>query len=232
MSGKEIEGKGLLQDGGRTMRADVGVVGSSRFQQQSSEVSGFRLRDPSPIGQGQNLASLRNWSIVVPQLVVRSAEMRGRSKRTKAAHGPVALLDTAMILLDEHVQVATCTMQQLIAEFVSQRPRMGVVSLGSDVVWGCPRDRERLVEVCPSGSQVTLIAQATVDEISVPVDCPIQTAPSPADLHVRLVDIPARPTSFAPQGVGEQRGESTFPLPYSLNVELEPSLQGHLRQVP
>jgi len=190
------------------MRADAGDVGSSSFQQQSGQLSGFLLRDFSPVSQRDSLASLCSRSIEVPQLVVRSAETCGRSKRTKASHGPVALLDAAMILLDEIVEVAICTMQHFVAEFVSDRPRIGVVSIGGDTIGGCPRDLESLVEERPSGSEVTPLAQTRVDEISVPVDCPVQIAPSTADFHVRLIDIPARPnqtTSFAPQDVSEQR---------------------------
>ncbi len=79
-----------------------------------------------------------------------------------------------MVLLDEIIEIAVRAMQHLVAELTSDCPGIGIVSVRRDAVRRCPGDLERFFEERPSSSHVTLVAQATVDKIAVPVDGSVQ----------------------------------------------------------
>ena len=51
------------------------------------------------------MTSFSTWPIEVPQLVVGAAETCGRVECTETTHGPVTLLDAAMVLLNQVIQV-------------------------------------------------------------------------------------------------------------------------------
>ena len=53
---------------------------------------------------------------------LRLPRTTGGVERSETSHGPVALFDGMMILLNEIGEVAVCTMQHLLAELVSDRP--------------------------------------------------------------------------------------------------------------
>ena len=85
-----------------------------------------------------------------------------------------------------------------------------------------------------SGAAVALGREQHVDHLAELVDRPVQVAPRPADLEVRLVDVPAVPHTLAARlrRLGQQRREALHPAEDGDVVDLDASLRQQLLHVP
>jgi len=87
------------------------------------------------------------------------------------------------------------------------------------------------------GRHVAVLAQHGVDQVTVPVDRPIQVAPASPDLQVGLVNVPgatagaALPAPALPQFIRQRRCEPGFPVADRLVAEHDATKEEHLGQV-
>lgn len=72
-----------------------------------------------------------------------------------------------------------------------------------------------------------------VDDLAVLVDGPVDVAPRPVDLHVRLVHEPTNADGVAPSpsSFGDQRHEALHPPVQGDVIELDPTLGQQLLEV-
>ena len=106
--------------------------------------------------------------------------------------------------------------------------------VGGDAEWLGADRIDELPEELAGGILVAALTEHRVDEGAIPVDGPVQVAPTPGDLHVRLVDVPGLPGTAAPPGaelVGEQRREAELPASDRLVRDLESALEQQLGDV-
>jgi hypothetical protein len=92
-------------------------------------------------------------------------------------------------------------------------------------------------EECLCGPHVAVLAQHGVDQVSVTVDCPVEIAPSAADLQVGLVNIPADPgaspcpaTPFT-QFIAHDGKQRRLPVADGLVADLNPAQRHDLAEV-
>ena len=74
-----------------------------------------------------------------------AAETRGGGEGVEPACGPVALLDTPMVLLDRALQVAVRPVSHLVPEDGPNGPLLGVVAVGGDAAGRDPNHRPRRI---------------------------------------------------------------------------------------
>src|SRR5579859_6540568 len=139
-----------------------------------------------------------------------------------------------MVLLKSVIEVATCPVTYLPAEFSADRSGIRIMAICRDPVRRHARhslggSKERL-----GSSQVTVLAQHNIDQCAVTINRAIQISPLPANPDVRLIDIPAGTDSalaFAAQVLRQSWRKLRFPPPHCLVGEDEPAGQKHLCQV-
>ncbi len=103
-----------------------------------------------------------------------------------------------------------------------------------DPAWSLADDAEGFYEEAACGLEIALLAEARVYEIPVAIDRAIEVGPTPMDLHVGLVHVPAGAdtTSSQPaQSLGQHGCEARLPLTCGLVRELEAELQEHLGDI-
>src|SRR5215218_572722 len=110
---------------GRSGRFEEGQHGRGPAEQEQSTAVG-----------GDVLVVAGAGAEEVAELVVSPAEPGGRSGAFETPHGPVAALETAVILFQPVVLVAAGPVPHTPAQLGPDRPRVAVVAIGRDPVGG------------------------------------------------------------------------------------------------
>jgi len=122
----------------------------------------------------------------------------------------------------------------VIAERLAYGARVGVVPVGRDLCERLTDDLQGSREEPLRWFHVALLAQEGLDEAAIPVDGPVEVAPTPLDAQVCLVSMslhPALTAPLGPQAVDQQRGEAGLPVTHRLVVEDKAADQEHLGQI-
>ena len=133
-------------------------------------------------GGGYNLVVTATGTEEISEFTVLAAEAVGGLMTLEAAHTSVPALDAAMIPFEAVVQGSAGPMSDGLAHYSAERPRIGAMSIRRHplraVAHGCPGQAEEGLGCL----HVPVLAQHGVDQVPVPVDCPIQVAPATPDL--------------------------------------------------
>ena len=219
-------------------------VGRRRFGHAASR-SG-RLQDaeryrgsahvlPTPRCRGNTLAHAGPAAQEVSELVVASATPPRRSSALQSKHRSTSALDAAVILLKSVVQIATCPMPHMAAEFCPDRPGIGIVAVRGDPIRGYAGHRLCRSKEGLGGGKVAVLTQHHVDQGASAIDRAIQIPPTTTHPNVCLVDVPASADfafSSPTQVFSQCRGEFGFPITHRLIAEDEPADQEHFGQIP
>jgi hypothetical protein len=120
---------------------------------------------------------------------VFSTEALGGIMALEASHTSDPALDTAMVLFKTIVQVGTGPMPHGLAQHGANRSGVGAVTICRDPVRSKAHGRPRRAEEGLGGLHIAMLARHCVDQVSVPVDRPVEVAPPAANLQVRPVDM-------------------------------------------
>jgi hypothetical protein len=89
---------------------------------------------PTPRCRGNTLAHAGPAAQEVSELVVAAAIPPRRSSALQSKHRSTSALDAAVILLESVVQIATCPMPHMAAEFCPDCPGIGIVAIRGDPI--------------------------------------------------------------------------------------------------
>ena len=174
----------------------------------------------------------------ISEFAVLPAEAVGGIVTLEAAHTSDPALDAAVVLLKAVVQVGAGAVPDRPAQHGADRPRVGAVAVRRHSVRPEAHGRPRRAEEGLGRLHVAVLAQHHVDQVSVPVDRPVEVDPAAADLQVGLVDIPACPGYTAlpepalAQRVAHDGQELRLPVPDGFVADLDPTQRHDLAQVP
>src|ERR1700747_813270 len=190
---------------------------------------------PTPRCRGNMLAHAGAAAQEVSELVVAAAIPPRRSSALQSKHRSTSALDAAVILLKSVVQIATCPMPHMAAEFCPDCPGIGIVAVCGDSIRGYAGHRLCRSKEGLGGGKVAVLTQHHVDQGASAIDRAIQIPPTTTHPNICLVDVPAS-ADFAfssPTQVFTQcRGEFGFPITDGLTAEDEPADQEHFGQIP
>src|ERR1700746_1708060 len=177
---------------------------------------------PTPRCRGNTLAHAGPAAQEVSELVVAAAIPPRRSRALQSKHRSTSALDAAVILLKSVVQIATCPMPHMAAEFCPDCPGIGIVAVRGDPIRGYPGHRLCRSKEGLGGGKVAVLTQHYVDQGASAIDRAIQIPPTPTHPNVCLVDVPA-PADFAfsspTQVLSQCGGEFGFPITPGLIAE-------------
>src|SRR6202040_3870933 len=191
---------------------------------------GFAHVLPTPRCRGNTLAHAGPAAQEGSELVVAAAIPPRRSSALQSKHRPTSALDAAVILLKSVVQIATCPMPHMAAEFGADCPGIGIVAVRGGASHRLCRSKEGL-----GGGEVAVLAQHHVDQGASAIDRAIQIPPTTTHPNVCLVDVPASADfafSSPTQVFSQCRGKFGFPITDGLIAEDEPADQEHFGQIP
>jgi hypothetical protein len=131
----------------------------------------------------------------VSEFIVPSAEPGRGSGTLEAAHRSVSAFEAPVILFQPVVEVAAGPVPHPFAQLGPDRPGVAVVTVGRDPVGSDAGDRPGRAEERACRLHVATLAEQHVHERAGAVDRAIDVAPAPVDLQVRLIDVPAAPST-------------------------------------
>jgi len=91
---------------------------------------------PTLVGQGHDLLHPLPGSEPLAHFFKGLAKPRSRLHSPESLHGIIALFNSSMILLQPAVQIVTATVEDLPPQRLTDGPRIGVMSVGGDSLWG------------------------------------------------------------------------------------------------
>src|ERR687885_168138 len=134
----------------------------------------------------------------VAELVIASAEPLRRDEALEAAHASCAPFHAPMILPQPVVFVGAGPVHDPPPERAADRPRVGAMPVGGDLIGRHTRGGLGRAEEGPGRRHVAVMAQHRVDEVAVAVDGSVEIRPPAADLQVRFIHVPAPAAGSAP----------------------------------
>jgi hypothetical protein len=144
------------------------------------------------------------------QFVIRPVKPGCRSHRFEAAHQPIPVLDTAVVLLEMIVQVRVRPMPDGRVEPGADRTRVGILAVGRDPVGDTAGDGYGRAEERLGRGAIARFAQPHVDQIA--SAGAIQVTPAAADLDVRLVDVSASIRPIGDIGRAMEKAKCLIPF--------------------
>src|SRR5690348_1957759 len=128
------------------------------------------------------------------------------------------------------VEVYVRPVPNRFAELAPDRGRVGVVPISRDPVWNNVGHRLGGTKECLCGSEIAMLAQHHIHQVTIAINGPVQVAPLAVDLDERLVHVPAS-TDATPATVAEffsqRRREFGFPVPHgSVSARAEGGCSG------
>src|SRR5215475_3006125 len=115
-----------------------------------------------------------------------------------------------MVLLKSVVEVATCPVAHLPAEFSSDGSGIRIMATCRDAVRRHARYRPGGAKERLGSGHVTVLIQHDIDQSAVTIDRAIQIPPLPANPNIRFINIPAGTNSafaFAAQVLRQRWGQ-------------------------
>lgn len=189
-------------------------------------------------GSGDDLIVTATRAKKIAEFAVFSTEALGGIMAFEASHTSDPALDAAMVLFKTIVQVGTGPVPHGLAQHGADCSGVGAMTVCRDPVRSKAHGRPRRAEEGLGRLHITMLAQLRVDQVSVPVDRPVEVAPPAANFQVGLVDIPADPgsapgsvTPFA-QRVAHDRQQLCLPVADSLMADFDPAYRHDLTQIP
>ena len=223
----------LYRGGFVSSRARVLIFGLTRGQLRilhDIERNAGRLGEAGATkGSGDDLIVTATRAKKIAEFAVFSTEALGGIMAFEASHTSDPALDAAMVLFKTIVQVGTGPVPHGLAQHGADCSGVGAMTVCRDPVRSKTHGRPRRAEEGLGRLHITMLAQLRVDQVSVPVDRPVEVAPPAANFQVRLVDIPADPgsapgsvTPFA-QRVAHDRQQLCLPVADSLMADFDPA---------
>jgi hypothetical protein len=119
-----------------------------------------------------------------------AAEACCRGYVAEPAHRIVALFDATMVLLQPIVEIRVATVHDLLAKSITDRTRVGVMSIRRHPLWCVTNDSNGLREKAPGGIHIPLLAQHRVNQVAIAINGTVKIAPfSPLDKIHQLVSM-------------------------------------------
>ena len=162
---------------------------------------------PTPRCRGHTLAHAGPAAQEVSELVVAAAIPPRRSSALQSKHRSTSALDAAVILLKSVVQIATCPMPHMAAEFCPDCPGIGIVAVRGDPIRGYAGHRLCRSKEGLGGGKVAVLTQHHVDQGASAIDRAIQISPTTTYPNICLIDVPAW-ADFAFSSPSEARGKN------------------------
>ena len=125
---------------------------------------------PTPCCRGNMLAHAGSAAQEVSELVVAAAISPRRSSALQSKHRSTSALDAAVILLKSVVQIATCPMPHMAAEFCPDCPGIGIVAVRGDPIRGYAGHRLCRSKEGLGGGKVAVLTQHHVDQGASAID--------------------------------------------------------------
>src|SRR6266481_3231961 len=189
---------------------------------------------PTPRCRGNMLAHAGPAAQEVSELVVAAAIPPRRSSALQSKHRSTSALDAAVILLKSVVQIATCPMPHMAAEFCPDCPGIGIVAIRGDPIRGYAGHRLCRSKEGLGGGKVAALTQHHVNQRAIAIDRAIQILPMTTHPNICLVDVSASAdfaSSSPPQVLSQCWGKFGFPITHRLIAEDEPADQEHFGQI-
>jgi hypothetical protein len=143
------------------------------------------------------------------------------------------LFDATVVLLQSIVEVLIAAMGDRVAECLAQSTRVGVMSIGRDLLWGMTNGSNRLPEKAPGRLYVSLLAQHGVHQVAISINVAIEVAPFPMHFDIGFIHVPGSPCLSIPlstQLIRYQRNKTRFPVSHCLMCKDPTTLQEHFRK--
>ncbi len=234
---RPIEGEWFCQRSRQITQASLWELAGSRVLHDPERNSGAFCEAEAAEGGGDCLVVTAARTEEIAKFAVLPAEAMGGVVALEAAHTSDPALDAAMVLLKAVVEVGAGAVADRLAQHAADRPRVGAVAVRRHPVRPEAHDRSRRAEERLGGTHVPVLAEHGVDQVSVPIDRPVEVDPAATDLQVGLVNIPAAPAA-APRAVpalaervAHDRQQLRLPIANGLMAHLDPAQRHDLAQV-
>jgi hypothetical protein len=150
------------------------------------------MNDP-PTGERDVLIDVAGWAQEVAGFVESSTEAMSLIEVLEPAHRSIASFYAPVILFDHVVFILTGAVINLHAEFLGDGPGIAGMAVGGDLLGLDLGDRSGGAEERLGGGHVAGFAEIDVDQITVPVNRPVQITPVTSDLEVGSTPMEGRP---------------------------------------
>ena len=148
------------------------------------------------------------------ELVERCTEAGRRLEVPEPQHRVVPLFQRPMRLFGPVVQIAITPMDCPATTDPADRLRIRPMMISCDVQGPVARHLNETSQEASGGRPIAVLAQHRVEQLPIAIDRPVQVAPAPGDLHIRLVQIPraaGASGSASAELIADQRREAELP---------------------